>query len=232
MKLKKFAAMMLAGVMAVSMLAGCSGKGGNGGDDNQGEVVNTSSLVTAINGAQEDVDFTANASLTSLVSKVASIYGTENDAIEQNIFNYLSNSTGNEYGPLYNVTYESDEGDLFVNVIGVDGKAVVKNGEKVTECIFLFVDSFEAYNEEAAQKIMARHAAEMIGNMELPETTFVTADDATGDNPATAQDDEYVDFSYTGELSDMVAIKAIDGTTTYYAVGTITQTCTVSTFGK
>ena len=233
MKLKKFAAMMLAGVMAVSMLAGCSGKGGNGGDNNQGEVVNTSSLVTAVNGAQEDVDFTANASLTSLVSKVASIYGTEGNAIEENIFEYLRNSTGNEYERLYNVTYKNQwGGDEVVNVIGDDDKAVVKNGEKVTDIFVMVVDGANAYNEEAAQKIMARIAAEEIGNMELPETTFVTDDDATRENPATEQGDEYVVFSYTGELSDMVAIKAIDGTTTYYAVGTITQTCAVSTFGK
>ena len=49
MKLKKFAAMMLAGVMAVSMLAGCSGKGNtnNGGNDGEGEGGTTTSGYSA-----------------------------------------------------------------------------------------------------------------------------------------------------------------------------------------
>ena len=49
MKLKKFAAMMLAGVMAVSMLAGCNGKSNtnNGGNDGEGEGGTTTSGYSA-----------------------------------------------------------------------------------------------------------------------------------------------------------------------------------------
>ena len=54
MKLKKIASLMLAGVMAVSMLAGCSGNStiddNNTDNDNQGDV-STSSVVSAIDDA-------------------------------------------------------------------------------------------------------------------------------------------------------------------------------------
>ena len=58
MKLKKFAALALAGVMAVSMLAGCSGKSTNtnpsnpGADDGETEVVPSSAVVNILNSTQ------------------------------------------------------------------------------------------------------------------------------------------------------------------------------------
>ena len=66
MKLKKFAAMMLAGVMAVSMLAGCnniSNNGGNGGaGEGEGEGNVTTSgysaiMAKAVNEAVKDMDY-------------------------------------------------------------------------------------------------------------------------------------------------------------------------------
>ena len=64
MKLKKFAAMMLAGVMAVSMLAGCEGKGttdGNGGNgQNQTEQV----VSNAVNYANQTLSSTAKKYMT------------------------------------------------------------------------------------------------------------------------------------------------------------------------
>ena len=222
MKLKKIVSLMLAGVMAVSMLAGCSGKGTTGGDDDKGEVVNTSSLVTAVNNAQEKVNFTANSSLTSVVSKFASVYGTE--ALEDGadkLKSYVENSTGNEYD---DKLVDWGKGATSDNVKDLDG-------EERTIIGVLSVGVDEAYNEDAARKVMTRNAAEEI--KKLPETTFVSKDDADKNESleATAQGDKYIDYTYTGELSDMVAVKSVTGETTYYAVYTVTQTCTVKTFG-
>ncbi len=60
MKLKKIASLMLAGVMAVSMLAGCSNTSGNGGqlppDDDDGEVTGISADVGALVKEKSDKD--------------------------------------------------------------------------------------------------------------------------------------------------------------------------------
>ena len=63
MKLKKIASLMLAGVMAVSMLAGCkdNGNGGNGGEgegENGGTVTGYSAVMAdAVNSAVKDMDY-------------------------------------------------------------------------------------------------------------------------------------------------------------------------------
>ena len=64
MKLKKFAAMMLAGVMAVSMLAGCEGKGTT--DDNGGNGQNQTEQVVsnAVNYANQTLSSTAKKYMT------------------------------------------------------------------------------------------------------------------------------------------------------------------------
>lgn len=60
MKLNKVLALALSGVMAVSMLAGCSGNSGNGGQTGEGDVIVTPSTGAAaiLNDEQDKVEFT------------------------------------------------------------------------------------------------------------------------------------------------------------------------------
>ncbi len=60
MKLNKVLALALSGVMAVSMLAGCSGNSGNGGQNGEGDVIVTPSTGAAaiLNNEQDKVEFT------------------------------------------------------------------------------------------------------------------------------------------------------------------------------
>ena len=76
MKLKKIASLMLAGIMAVSMLAGCNGKGGNDENkDDQNQVVAASVADYAnslLNDKQKNVfDFENSSELTAALQKVA-----------------------------------------------------------------------------------------------------------------------------------------------------------------
>ena len=77
MKLKKIASLMLAGIMAVSMLAGCkSGSTGENGEQENPVVPTTSNLADMANGmltgAQEDVfSFHNNATLNTALEAVA-----------------------------------------------------------------------------------------------------------------------------------------------------------------
>ena len=76
MKLKKIASLMLAGVMAVSMLAGCSGKGNNSGNkDDQNQVV-AASVADYANSLMSDSQknvfkFKNSSELTAALQKVA-----------------------------------------------------------------------------------------------------------------------------------------------------------------
>ena len=77
MKLKKIASLMLAGVMAVSMLAGCSGKGTTGGDEDKNPIVPVASNAVeyakdALSTSMKDkVDVVASAELNGWVKDIA-----------------------------------------------------------------------------------------------------------------------------------------------------------------
>ena len=64
MKLKKFAAMMLAGVMAVSMLAGCEGKGTTDGNGGNGQNETEQVVSNAVNYANQTLSATAKKYMT------------------------------------------------------------------------------------------------------------------------------------------------------------------------
>ena len=218
MKLKKIASLMLAGVMAVSMLAGCSGNSNNNSNNNnnQNENTNTSSMVAAVNDAQDKIDFTAGASITDALTKVAEVYGTQNALTVGQIRNYIVKSTGAQaFEALKNKNTDADD---------------VDDGDEFTQLYVINVTSREAYNEGAAMNIAAREVADQIAN--LADTTFVSDEDATRNRPATENGDDYIDYTYTGEISDMVTVNNVTGRDTYYVVYTVTQTCAVETFTR
>ena len=111
MKLKKIASLALAGVMVVSMLAGCSGKStddNNGGDP----IVNTGVAGKVIDALDEDtskkVEFTVSSSLEDAAEKYAEYLGARafnNNAIEKNISQF------EKFADLDEVLYDGDFDD-------------------------------------------------------------------------------------------------------------------------
>ena len=82
MKLKKIASLALAGVMAVSMLAGCEGGKGNDNNnpDNGQPVITTTPVVDAVNKGQKStnavkIKFTKNDSLDAALAKALGFTG-------------------------------------------------------------------------------------------------------------------------------------------------------------
>ena len=72
MKLKKIASLMLAGVMAVSMLAGCSGDGNKEENGGNTEIKPTvSNAVSVMNDAQSAVKFEANSDFDAALAAAA-----------------------------------------------------------------------------------------------------------------------------------------------------------------
>ena len=74
MKLNKILALALSGVMAVSMLAGCSGNSGNGGQEGEGEqTVVTTDAAEVLNKIQSVVKFDDDATLNGYMAPVETL---------------------------------------------------------------------------------------------------------------------------------------------------------------
>ena len=221
MKLKKIASLMLAGVMAVSMLAGCnSAPVDDNTDDNNGNVVTPTSIVTAVNNGQSatnrvKINFTADAALDSALTKAVKSIGdrwdgdglndelvrlTGNDLIDTQMF--YTGDTNTNFG-----TTVDPNADRWKNI---DGTVI----EGMTAVPLMNAMSDKAAAEKTAAKIINEVVAEL--------------DDTTYAEGVTVSGDKYCDFSYTGTVS-MVSSVANDGTVNYYFAFVITQTTAVKT---
>ena len=203
MKLKKFAAMMLAGVMAVSMLAGCSGKGTNGGNNgaNQPEPTPETGIVAAFNNEQDEdnevkVTFSSNASLENAVKKAVEVAGANTDA------NDIAFSVGQSVGFANSALDFAEHGDE---------KGITDGGTRTALYVNKFVSGVR-YNEDFAIDAAVRNMNDVVAA--LDEDTL-----ATNHN----DDVDYFELSYTGNAC-MVSVPQEDGSTDWYVVYTITQT--------
>ena len=221
MKLKKIASLMLAGVMAVSMLAGCnSAPVDDNTDDNNGNVVTPTSIVTAVNNGQSatnrvKIDFTADAALDSALTKAVKSIGDRWDSTGLNV--EMVRLTGNDL--IKNTTfYNGGENTNYGTAVdpnadpwkNIDGTVI----EGMAAMPLMNVMSDKAAAEKAAAKIINEVVAEL--------------DDTTYAEGVTVSGDKYCDFSYTGTVS-MVSSVENDGTVNYYFAFVITQTTAVKT---
>ncbi len=209
MKLKKIASLMLAGVMAVSMLAGCSSAGK---DDNGGDVppVTTTGMAAEVNeGLSKDnqkmVSFTNSGSLTTLLNQMIEQSVPMKDAAAK-----LTMQTGESYNDDFN-----DDNVAESNV--EDLKAVTKVYTETMTKAYTTMDP-----EAAAIKDIVKNIDDEINGLSLAKQSG---------NPTVGSGDKYATYAYTAEISDLVAVTTGIGstTTTYYVVYTITQTPTVHT---
>ena len=221
MKLKKLMALAMSGVLAVSMLAGCSDApvDDNQGDDGQG-TVQTSPIVSAVNDAQDKIDFTTDNSLTSALKMAVAEVGANGGRVEENVERYVKHATGSKYDDeLY--TEGGNNGDV---------KTIVK---------VAYVGSETAWTEDAVVSNLAKSVKTEVKG--LVDTTFVKYDPDFrpgfrpgfpwfDDNDATKVGEEYRNYTYTGTVSDLVSVTSMNGTTNYYVAYTITQTTAVLTY--
>ena len=226
MKLKKIASLMLAGVMAVSMLTAC-GEGKTDpekpGDDTI--VVPETGVVAAVNNGQNahndvKITFTSDATLDAALASAVKAYGeVSNDAnlsnrikeltnFETN-FSMISNYTGMKYDTL--VAGDKYAGKRNQPTEKADGMVVTVLGTKV-------VDSTTRLTEEMAMKQIASDIDSKVAAL---KTTSYKED-------VTAGGEKYCDYSYTGNVSMVKVVKA-NGTTSYCFAYTITQTTSVKT---
>ena len=212
MKLKKIASLALAGVMAVSMLAGCGDTASSNPDDDKVEVV-TTSIVDAVNngqGADNDVTITFkdDAKLNDALSKAVKAMG-ENSTPDE-LMTQMSRLTGMTPAQWY-------FGNLLGEKDGINDNLIEQDGDKVTRFVAL-----NTRNIAAAQGAIEKAIAKL-----LDENVISQLDDTTL-NDDTKNGDKYVNFDYEGSVS-LVSSTDNDGTVNYYVAVVITRTTNVLT---
>ena len=219
MKLKKIASLALAGVMAVSMLAGCSGNGSNGDNNNGGSTVvepSTSSIVTAFNDGQDKdnkvkVTFSSDASLDAALQKAGKEVGSS--ATRLSVLRYVVGLMGKSYGSL----------DDFATAETPDRNIADKQAKTMIG-VMMFT-SAGYWTEEDAINAAAREVDEQIAEF---ATDNKNAPKRNGNADPDNVGDTYYTFDYTGTVS-MVSVAQESGATNYYVVYTITQTAAQQT---
>lgn len=209
MKLNKVLALALSGIMAVSMLAGCSNNT-NGGKDEQ---TPATGIVAAVNNGQTTnknvkVTFAADATLDSQLNKA--IVAAGNDADYNVVREALRKIITEDTEAVYNAATAKDA----LNPVTSGASGAVAEGEKnVAVAVYKVADN---YTETAALKDIASQV----------DTLTSTLMKDTSKNVKVGQ--KYVAYDYTGKVS-MVEVENLDGTTNYYAAVVITSNYTVKT---
>ena len=243
MKLKKIASLMLAGVMAVSMLTACGSNGntgnGNNGNENPDPTPATTSVVDAVNKGQSaanavKIDFTVNSELDNALAKAVSVYGNDADedimgitntgvVVEREVAGAITRMTGLESvsaktgaSGYDSPNWVDDNGFLTETVDRAVALRWDKDAKGKVYTLFA-VDQFPAWTEEAALNMVAEAADEMIAEL-----------DAHSDVDELKAGDKYYTYGYDGNIS-MVSVKNLDGTTDYYVAYVVNQTVTEST---
>ena len=244
MKLKKIASLMLAGVMAVSMLTACGSNGnagnGNNGNENPDPTPATTSVVDAVNKGQSaanavKIDFTVNSELDNALAKAVSVYGNDADEdivditntgdviVEREVADAINRMTGLESVSARTGAsgYASpdwvDDNGFLTEAVKRDTALRWDKDAKGKVYTLFAVDQFSAWTEEAALNMVAEAADEMIAEL-----------DAHSDVDGLKAGDKYYTYGYDGNIS-MVSVKNLDGTTDYYVAYVVNQTVTEST---
>lgn len=146
MKLNKMLALALSGVMAVSMLAGCSGAPSNGEEGTEVQPT-TSNAVAVMNDAQDLVDFKADADFDAALAAAAK--KAEHALVDKATFDIAVAGTGDG---VYKELEKKLAVDAGLNTTSIEFAAVpadAKNGKSVTKTA-LYVVEADGLTEKAA----------------------------------------------------------------------------------
>ena len=228
MKLKKIASLMLAGVMAVSMLAGCSGKGTTDPENPTDDpiVVPETGIVAAVNNGQDadndvKINFTSDATLDAALASAVKALGekpgpeglTKRVAKTLNMDAWMSDTFSKYYG------MEKDW--LVAGAIDSNKYNQAKdnaNGDVVKRVEVFTISSNAALSEDVAMEQAAKTIDAKIADMKA--TSYKKGTTVSGQ--------KYCDYSYVGSVS-MVSVVNVYGETTYCFAYTIAQTTSVKT---
>ena len=217
MKLKKIASLMLAGVMAVSMLAGCSN--GTKPDDGEKDPVVDSSLTGKVIAALDEdttknVEFKADSNLEAVLKKAVQ-------------------NAGSAWTNVYNIVYtdltaiDDDLGNS--NKLAAVSTAGKTEASDKKESKAVFVEKVEGQGKNIATIVK-----ELANEVDVRKVGVTGADDvAWKDLPAYSSDytdndkkTYWYDFDYTAGVAVVAVSDAVTGATNYIVAVTVTRTPT------
>ena len=242
MKLKKIASLALAGVMAVSMLAGC--KGGSavvGGKDD----ATVPSIVTAVNNGQSaankvKIEFTTDSTLESAAKQAVALY--QDNFFDQTIITSSTNPPSativmdyvskledaiEKYASIFDS--KDDLSNFYDNEQGGATQTSTEDndGESNTYLNVVYIGMSPA-GDEYIMNTCANAIDKLVA--QLDDTNKVvkgeTGKDNTGANKAvTPSGNHYQDYSYTGNVC-LFSLDTSAGATYYFMATVIEQTVT------
>ena len=222
MKLKKIAALALAGVMAVSMLAGCAGKGNT--DKNEPSELSAAVVAELSKEATKLVDFKSTNDATTAVNALKAKYGTSLDLTTKFTAKELS-AVSTSYSSVTNLTVSVTDPATVGNKNFVDlnensvSATDIENAVKSETATFVVTDAtIDGYtNVTAVAKALAKKISDdVVANKSLVANSgkYTAADGHVG----------RVDYTYTGTVSVYADTDVETGLVSYYAAYTITRT--------
>ena len=203
MKLNKMLALALSGVMAVSMLAGCSGAPSNGEEDTQVQPT-TSNAVAVMNDAQDLVDFKADADFDAALAAAAkkATQGAVEDATYVVANAQTSDEVYKELGkklPIGTPAIKSTD--------DIDFSTITGSNKTTTQTVLYYVK-----NDGLTEKAALEQIADKMEDTMYPELVSSSSKNYKA--------------SYTGKVS-VVTVETSDAGKTasaYYIAVSVTQT--------
>lgn len=230
MKLKKMASLALAGLMAVSMLAGCSN--GSNSNDNGDTTPATTSVVDAVNNGQSanndvKITFTADSELDATVKRAAEAYGvslstTNLEKTVEDLTNIKSVSAPANTGSFKDASGLLNGTTNYYYVVNTQNLDL--DGDTYT---YVGYNKYSGFlNETAVLKAIAKEADALIAK--LPAHSTLTNDENETNGVVNSGNElksgeKYYAFSYDGNIS-MTSVQNLNGTTDYYVVYVVNQT--------
>ena len=207
MKLKKIASLMLAGVMAVSMLAGCSGKGNDSNNNGNNTTVDTS--VLGVDGivslldedTTKSVKFSADNSLQNALNKVVSEIGTQ----------IVSTDMNSQKSNIVERIVEVAEIENFQGGNQFALQAMKKKDADPQTLVDLYIIPAADMSEKMANNVFASDIDDLIANVNIKDRSSIE------------DDGSYYKFSFNSNVA-AVKVMSTDGFAGYVAV--VTLTCT------
>ena len=241
MKLKKIASLALAGVMAVSMLAGCAGGNNDNNSssgDNGSEVVPASAVVNMFNSKQSvtntvKVEFTADAKLEKAIQDAIDLAGA--GAAASTVMNNVKYMTGVNYkttaaseatgltNALTNLNKKWSSIGIYDKANNAPVVAKVKDGTTNTWMLLVSVTATPSIQSPET-------ALNTIFNT-LNSRIFSQLDDDSFAGATKTPGTDYLDYSYTGTACAVTSVNT-SGTPVYYIAMTLTQDVATATTPK
>ena len=211
MKLKKIASLALAGIMAVSMLAGCNN--GTGSKDEGTTVIPsdlTSKVIAALDeDTTKEVSFSSSSALNAAMAKAAQQVGYDVDQISVTL--------------LHDIDSDISDKDKFTEIGTNDNKDDSKSDAK-TSSRTTIVELDGVVTPGASEEYIVKELAEKLDDEIAALADYLHSRSMT--YTYDEDDEHYYSFAYTGNVSVVKVTNVVTGEANYAMVYTLTRTAT------